>query len=138
MPSRTTQPRSTAVTPRKIIRGLAPHSLVVVGRRDPFIPTDRMNGLLAAVEAHARGCHVVKLAAGHVKTMMLSGRHQRCLSGVTARSPVWRLDLGRWRSALAQPAVPGSAALTGLRAGGGGNSPPATERVDAAAEASLC
>jgi len=108
--------------PAQNLRGLAPHSLFVVGRRDPLIPTGRVNGLLAAVEAHAPRCHVVKLAAGHVKTMMLSGRHQRCLSGVTARSPAWRLmDLGGWRSALAQPAVPGSAALTGLRAGDGRN-----------------
>jgi hypothetical protein len=81
-----------------------------------------MNGLLAAVEAHAPGCHVVKLAAGHVKTMMLSARHQRDLSGVTARSPAWRLmDLGGWRSALGQPAVPALPAMTALRAGGGGN-----------------
>ena len=107
--------------PAQNLRGLAPHSLFVVGRTDPFIPTGRMNGLLVAVEAHAPRCHVVKLTAGHVKTLMLSGRHQRCLSGVTTRSRVWRLDLGRWRSALAQPAMPGSAALTGLRAGGGGN-----------------
>ena len=108
--------------PAQNLRGLAPHSLFVVGRRDPLIPTGRVNGLLAAVEAQAPRCHVVKLAAGHVKTMMLSERHQRCLSGVTARSRAWRLmDLGGWRSALAQPAVPGSAALTGIRAGGGRN-----------------
>ena len=108
--------------PAQNLRGLAPHSLFVVGRRDPFIPTGRMNGLLAAVEAHAPRCHVVKLAAGHIKTMMLSGRHQRQLSGVSVRSPAWRLmDLGVWRSAVAQPAVPGSPALTGVRAGGGGN-----------------
>src|SRR5262245_22432070 len=108
--------------PAQNLRGLAPHSLFVVGRRDPFIPTGRMNGLLAAVETHAPSCHVVKLAAGHVATMMLSGRHQRRLSGVTARSPAWRLsDLGSWRSALAQPAAPSSLALGALRAGGGGN-----------------
>jgi len=106
--------------PAQNLRGLAPHSLFVVGRRDPFIPTGRMNGLLAAVEAHAPRCHVVKLAAGHVKTMMLSGRHQRLLSGVTVRSPAWRLmDLGVWRSAVAQPPVPGLPALTGFRSGGG-------------------
>jgi hypothetical protein len=108
--------------PAQNLRGLAPRSLFVVGRRDPFIPTGRMNGLLAAVEAHAPCCHVVRLAAGHVATMMLSGRHQRCLSGVTARSPAWRLlDLGGWRSALAQPAALGSLALGGVRAGGAGN-----------------
>ena len=108
--------------PAQNLRGLAPHSLFVVGRRDPFIPTGRMNGLLAAVEAHAPRCHVVKLAAGHIKTMMLSGRHQRCLSGVTVRSPAWRLmDLRGWRSSFALSAVPGSPALTGLRVGGGGN-----------------
>src|SRR5262245_19327376 len=62
--------------PAQNLRGLAPHSLFVVGRGDPFIPVGRVNGLLAAIEAHAPRCHVVRLAAGHVKTMMLSGRHQ--------------------------------------------------------------
>ena len=108
--------------PAQNLRGLAPHSLFIVGRRDPFVPTGRMNGLLAAIEAHAPRCHVVKLAAGHVKTMMMSGRHQRGLSGVTARSTAWRLmDLGGWRSALAEPAGPPPPALTGLRAGSAGN-----------------
>jgi pimeloyl-ACP methyl ester carboxylesterase len=76
--------------PAQNLAGLAPNSLFVVGRNDPFVPLARKNGLLRAIDAHAPKAHVVKPHAGHLKTLIMSSRFQRSLSGVRAVPNRWR------------------------------------------------
>src|SRR5438477_2413806 len=49
--------------PAQNLAGLAPNSLFVIGRNDPFIPLARKNGLLRAIDTHAPRAHVAKLHA---------------------------------------------------------------------------
>jgi hypothetical protein len=73
--------------PAENLRGLAPNSLFVFGRHDPFIPAPRVNGLLRAIDDHAPRAHVIKIRGGHLKTLIASARYQRALtSGRPART----------------------------------------------------
>jgi pimeloyl-ACP methyl ester carboxylesterase len=77
--------------PAENLRGLATNSLFVFGRRDPFIPSARTNGLLLALIEHAPRAHVVKVHGGHFKTLLASGRQQRALVGLTPVHARWAL-----------------------------------------------
>src|SRR6185295_18085511 len=63
--------------PAPNLAGLASNSIFVMGQRDPFIPPRRSAGLLAAIERWAPKARVIKLDAGHVKTMIRSAPHQQ-------------------------------------------------------------
>ena len=63
------------------LSGIRPESLFVVGRRDPFVPPSRSAGLRAAIAAHVPSARVIELDAGHLKTLVASGRHQRSIFG---------------------------------------------------------
>jgi pimeloyl-ACP methyl ester carboxylesterase len=79
--------------PVENLRGLAPNSLFVFGRRDPFVPGARTNGLLSALEMHAPRAHVAKVHGGHFKTLVASGRYQRALDGVSSARTKWQVRL---------------------------------------------
>ena len=78
--------------PAENLRGLAPNSLFVFGRRDPFIPAARGNGLLRAIDMHAPRAHVVKIHGGHFKTLIASSRHQRALAGAIVKQARWQVS----------------------------------------------
>jgi pimeloyl-ACP methyl ester carboxylesterase len=78
--------------PAQNLAAIAKDSVFVVGQRDPFVPTPRNVGLLQAIETHARDAQVIKLNAGHFKTLSASGRHQRTMLGITCPSR-WSLQL---------------------------------------------
>src|SRR5262245_11455748 len=65
--------------PVQNLAGVAPNSLFIMGKRDPFIPARRSKGLLRAIRKQQPHAHVLKLDAGHVKTMLASVRYQRAL-----------------------------------------------------------
>lgn len=71
--------------PAKSLADVGRDSMFVVGTRDPFIPRRRAAGLLAAIERHLPSAQVVKLDAGHLKTLIASGRFQRQLVGFTPK-----------------------------------------------------
>ena len=78
--------------PGQNLAGVAPNSVFVVGQHDPYIPPTCHTGLLQAIAAHVQGAQVVKLNAGHFKTLMASGRYQRAMVGITAmRRKIWRM-----------------------------------------------
>jgi hypothetical protein len=79
--------------PAENLRGLAPNSVFVFGRRDPFIPGARTNGMLRALDMHSPRAHIVKIHGGHFKTLVASGRDQRALIGVTAPPTRWHVRL---------------------------------------------
>jgi hypothetical protein len=78
-----------------------------MGARDPFIPGRRSAGLLKAIGKWAPKVRVMSLDAGHVKTMVLSARHQYGLAGVE-RPRAWFRRLSAQLS-FAQLALPWSA-----------------------------
>jgi pimeloyl-ACP methyl ester carboxylesterase len=88
--------------PAENLRGLAPSSLFVFGRRDPFVPGARTNGLLRALDMHAPRANVVKIHGGHFKTLVASGRYQRALAGVSPAPTRWQVRLPV-NFSLAQP-----------------------------------
>jgi hypothetical protein len=65
--------------PAQNLAGIAPDSVFIMGKRDPFIPPRRSKGLLRAIRRHQPKAGVFKLDAGHVKTMLASARYQRAL-----------------------------------------------------------
>jgi len=65
--------------PAQNLAGIAPDSVFIMGKRDPFIPPRRSKGLLRAIRRHQPNAGVFKLDAGHVKTMLASARYQRAL-----------------------------------------------------------
>jgi pimeloyl-ACP methyl ester carboxylesterase len=79
--------------PADNLRGLAPNSLFVFGRRDPFVPAARTNGMLRALDTHAPRAHVVKVHGGHFKTLVASGRYQRALAGASPAPTRWHVRL---------------------------------------------
>lgn len=93
--------------PADNLRGLAPNSLFVFGRRDPFVPGARTNGLLRALDMHAPRAHVAKIHGGHFKTLVASGRYQRALAGVSPARTRWQVRLPATFSA-AQSRIPKS------------------------------
>src|SRR5204862_6887928 len=60
-------------------------SIFVMGDHDPFVPSDCKAGLLRAIETHSSSAQVIRLNAGHFKTMVTSGRYQRCMLGIEHR-----------------------------------------------------
>jgi pimeloyl-ACP methyl ester carboxylesterase len=79
--------------PSENLTGIAPGSMFVMGRRDPYVPPRCKTGLLRAIEMHAPRAQVIQLDAGHFKTMMVSGRHQRRMPGVEAARARWPLRI---------------------------------------------
>jgi pimeloyl-ACP methyl ester carboxylesterase len=77
--------------PVQNLAALAPDSTFVVGDRDPFIPPRRSKGLLRAIQRHASSARVVKLKAGHVKTMIASAPYQRAMLGLEPYPARWQL-----------------------------------------------
>jgi hypothetical protein len=75
------------------LAGIGTGSTFVIGERDPFIPPSRSAGLLSAVESQACGARVVKLNAGHLKTLVASGRHQRAMMGDEVSRVRWPLQI---------------------------------------------
>jgi hypothetical protein len=78
--------------PAENLSGIAADSVFVIGDRDPYIPRHRKAGLLQAIEAHAPRAQVIKLHAGHFKTLMASGRYQRRMMGLE-RGRSWQLRM---------------------------------------------
>ena len=83
--------------PADNLRGIAPNSLFVFGRRDPFVPGARTNGLMCALNTHAPRAHIAKVDGGHFKTLVESGRYQRALAGVPVPRSRWRFSLPELR-----------------------------------------
>ena len=79
--------------PAQNLWGIAPDSLFVIGRHDPFVPAPRLAGLLTAVERNVRRGQVIQLSAGHFKTLVMSGAYQRALFGLQWARKTW---LVRW------------------------------------------
>jgi len=94
--------------PAEKLRCLGPNSLFVFGRRDPFIPAARGNGLLRAIDMHAPRAHIVKIQGGHFKTLIASGRYQCRMLGIestrtwSSRMPITFQPLGVPSSATEQ------------------------------------
>jgi hypothetical protein len=75
------------------LRNIAPNSVFVIGQRDPFVPARRTANLLQALETHVPSAQVVRLDAGHVKTLVASGRHQRALLTLSPQRSTWQIRL---------------------------------------------
>jgi pimeloyl-ACP methyl ester carboxylesterase len=101
--------------PGQNLAGIAANSLFVIGERDPYVPPTRKAALLRAIELRARKAHVVKLDAGHFKTLMVSGRHQRNLFDVGPARRAWRLPLPFDRSSYPAKAVQKESAGASLK-----------------------
>lgn len=86
--------------PAQNLTGIAPNSVFVVGRRDPYIPPNCNTGLLQAISKHVRRAQVIKLNTGHFKTLTASGRYQRAMLGIEAvRRKIWRMPAWSYRGA---------------------------------------
>jgi pimeloyl-ACP methyl ester carboxylesterase len=79
--------------PEQNLAGIAPGSLFVVGRYDPFVPAPRLAGLLTAIKRDVPRGQVVQLSAGHFKTLVMSGAYQRALLGLQRARKAWQV---RW------------------------------------------
>ena len=66
----------TGFHPIHNLAGVAPNSMFVMGRKDPFVPSQRRGALQRAIELHLPSAKIVKLDAGHFRTLLLSARHQ--------------------------------------------------------------
>lgn len=83
------------------LAGIARDSLFVLGKRDPFVPVSRAEGLLSAIEKHAPETRIVKVNGGHLKTLIASGRHQMQMVGATPPAR-WQMRLPHlWARAAA-------------------------------------
>ena len=91
--------------PAENLTGIAPNSVFMIGKSDPYVPPDRKRGLLRAIETHAQDANVIELDAGHFKTLMVSGRYQRRLLGRDFARRTWRLPLPFWRVASHTPGL---------------------------------
>jgi pimeloyl-ACP methyl ester carboxylesterase len=90
--------------PVQNLGGIAQESMFIVGERDPFIPARRKRGLLRALRRQAPRARVVRLDAGHVKTMIASADYQRDFAGVEAKRAWWHLPRSIPLPALRLPA----------------------------------
>ena len=61
--------------PAENLARVADNSIFVVGQRDLFVPTPRKASLLRAIERHAPGAQVIRLDAGHFKTLVADQRN---------------------------------------------------------------
>jgi pimeloyl-ACP methyl ester carboxylesterase len=75
--------------PAQNLAGIAAASMFVIGMRDPFVPPRRSAGLLQAIGRHASTARVVGLEAGHLKTLMASGKYQREMLGLAPARSKW-------------------------------------------------
>jgi len=96
--------------PAENLRGIGAGSIFVMGDHDPFVPSNCKAGLLRAIEIHSPSAQVIRLNAGHFKTMVASGRYQRCMLGIEQRKALWRRVP---RLSLQQFSLPASMKLTG-------------------------
>ncbi|HWB46313.1 MAG TPA: hypothetical protein VG900_12795 [Hyphomicrobiaceae bacterium] len=94
--------------PAQNLGGVAPDSVFVIGRRDPFVPARRRAALLDAIERHLPSSQVVMPDAGHFATLIAGGRHQLAMLGLAPprwwrmpRPLEWTLP---WRGARRRPA----------------------------------
>jgi pimeloyl-ACP methyl ester carboxylesterase len=76
------------------LAGIAPNSVFVMGRKDPFVPSPRRAALQRAIETNARDARIIKLDAGHFRTLVLSARHQLAMMGLAPPSSRWP---ARWQ-----------------------------------------
>jgi pimeloyl-ACP methyl ester carboxylesterase len=83
--------------PSENLSGIGHRSMFVFGRRDPFVPSGRANGLLRAIEDRAPRSHIIKLPAGHVGTLIMSARHQRQFADIEPVRTGWSYVLPRCR-----------------------------------------
>jgi hypothetical protein len=67
-------------------------SVFVMGDRDPHVPQGCKAGLLRAIETDAPGSQVIRLNAGHFKTLAASGRYQRRMLGIED-SKAWQVRM---------------------------------------------
>jgi len=79
--------------PAQNLAGIAPNSVFLVGQRDPYVPPRRKDALLHAIETHVPRAHIIKLDAGHFKTLMASGRYQRRMLGTEREGGTWQVVL---------------------------------------------
>ncbi len=79
--------------PAHNLAGVAADSVFVLGRRDPFVPPRRRTAFVRAIEAHVANAQVVKLEAGHFRTLMYSGRHQLAMMGMTPAPARWQIRM---------------------------------------------
>jgi pimeloyl-ACP methyl ester carboxylesterase len=84
--------------PAENLAGIARDSLFIMGRRDPFIPRRRAEGLLRALCKSAPRARVVTLEGGHLHTLVASGRHQLGIEGVMAAPRRVRLPSWAWHA----------------------------------------
>jgi hypothetical protein len=75
--------------PAQNLAGIAPNSVFVVGKKDPFIPAPCQTGLLAAIEGRAPSAQVITLNAGHFRTLRGSARYQRTMLGIEPARTGW-------------------------------------------------
>jgi len=83
----------TGFHPIHNLAGVAPNSMFVMGRRDPFVPSRRRSALQRAIEMHLPSAKIVKLDAGHFRTLLLSARHQRSLLGLPPTPSRWQVRM---------------------------------------------
>lgn len=92
--------------PAHNLAGIGASSLFLIGRNDPFVPASRGRGLLAAIKSHAPSAEIVRVNAGHFKTLLISGRYQRSMLGVTPARRSWSLQLPEALAFKRQQAAP--------------------------------
>jgi hypothetical protein len=92
--------------PAENFSGIAPDSIFVMGERDPYVPARCKTGLVHAIATHAPGAQIIKLDAGHFKTLMVSSGYQRRMLGIE-ESRGWQLRMPSL--SLAQLSLPWSA-----------------------------
>jgi pimeloyl-ACP methyl ester carboxylesterase len=75
------------------LTGIAPNSVFVIGRKDPFVPAGRRAALQRAIETRAKDAKIIKLDAGHFRTLLLSARHQLAMMGLAPARSRWQVRM---------------------------------------------
>jgi hypothetical protein len=83
----------TGYHPIHNLAGIAPNSVFVIGRRDPFVPSQRRSALQRAIELHQPSAKIIKLEAGHFRTLLLSARHQLAMLGLAPARSRWQVRM---------------------------------------------
>lgn len=65
--------------PAQNLAGIGPHSVFVLGTRDPYIPPRCRAGLLHAIDRYAVAPIVIELDTGHFGTLRASASYQRAM-----------------------------------------------------------
>lgn len=79
--------------PSENLAGLGSDSIFVIGERDPFIPRCCREGLLHAIDRHARKPLVIKVDLGHFGTLRASSRLQRTMVPTEKFRSKWQVRL---------------------------------------------